>query len=75
MPPPLSYFSTLRSIQHVRDAREARFNQIRQLFPHLREFVRKYKDNFDGTRVADSPELDGQVTEIEEDDGASWLLT
>lgn len=45
--------------------------EVRQLFPHLQEIVRKYKDNFDGTPVADSLELDGQVTESEEEDEAS----
>lgn len=41
--------------------------EVRQLFPHLQEILHKYPDNFNGTPVADSLELDGAVTES--DDG------
>lgn len=39
--------------------------EVRQLFPHLQEIVKKYSENFAGTPVADSLKLDGDVTENE----------
>lgn len=41
--------------------------EVRQLFPHLQSIVARYPDNFNGTPVADSLELDGAVTESEEE--------
>lgn len=45
--------------------------EVRQLFPYLQAIVEKYPENFDGTPVADSLELDGAVTQSEEEEEAS----
>ena len=39
--------------------------EVRQLFPHLQAIVSKYNENFQGTPLADSMKLDGEVTESE----------
>lgn len=39
--------------------------EVKQLFPHLQEIVRKYEENFNGKTVADSLLLDGEITESE----------
>ena len=39
--------------------------EVRQLFPHLQNIVQKYPENFQGTPVADSLKLYGEVTESE----------
>lgn len=44
--------------------------EIQQLFLYLQEIVAKFHKTFNGTPVADSLELDGAVTESE-DDGAN----
>lgn len=36
---------------------------MRLLFPHFQAIVMKYLENFQGTPVADSSKLDGEVTE------------
>jgi len=38
-----------------------------QLFPHLQSIISKYRENFEGKSVADSLEIDGAVTETDED--------
>lgn len=39
--------------------------EVKRLFPHLQEIVKKYADNFNGKTVADSLALDGDITESE----------
>ena len=39
--------------------------EVRQLFSHLQNIVQKYHENFQGTPVADSLKLYGEVTESE----------
>ena len=39
--------------------------EVRQLFPHLQNIVQKYPENYQGTPVADSLKLYGEVTESE----------
>lgn len=41
--------------------------EVRQLFPHLKNIISKYRPNLEVTLVADSLELDGAFTESDEE--------
>lgn len=41
--------------------------EVKQLFPHLQDIVKKYEETFNGTPVADSLALDGELTQFESD--------
>lgn len=38
--------------------------EVQQLIPYLQDFVENCTENFNGTHVSDSMELNGAVTEI-----------
>ena len=37
--------------------------EVRRLFPHLQTILGKYSENFQGTPIADSINLDGEVNQ------------
>lgn len=41
--------------------------EVRQLFPHFQEIVKKYPENLNGESVSQSMALDGEVTETDSD--------
>ena len=41
--------------------------EVKQLFPHLQEIVKKYEENFNGVPVTDSLALDGEITQSDSD--------